>query len=201
MFERFTERAREIVVLAQDEARQFKHPAIDSDHILVALVREEHGIASRVLRDAHVSVEQLRDWIQRTRGEGGVTTYGQIPFTPASKKTLEMALREALSLGNNYISTEHILLGLVRAENEASIYLRDMGLSAEKIRDKVVRKMTGESDPIEDSVIAAARQVHTGLSELIVSALLIEKGLKVIIDDLERRAGTSLADSPPSEKP
>jgi ATP-dependent Clp protease ATP-binding subunit ClpC len=117
LFERFTERARQVVVLAQEEARTLKHNYIGTEHILLGLLREEEGLAARVLESLDITVERVRSQVVRIVGSGEEVTSGQIPFTPRAKKVLELALREALSLGHNYIGTEHILLGLVR-ENE-----------------------------------------------------------------------------------
>src|SRR2546423_1637683 len=114
MFERFTERARQVVVLAQEEARILKHNYIGTEHILLGLLREEEGLAARVLESLDITVERVRAQVVRIVGSGEEVTSGQIPFTPRAKKVLELALREALSLGHNYIGTEHILLGLVR---------------------------------------------------------------------------------------
>ena len=119
MFERFTERARQVVVLAQEEARILKHNYIGTEHILLGLLREEEGLAARVLESLDITVERVRAQVVRIVGSGEEVTSGQIPFTPRAKKVLELALREALSLGHNYIGTEHILLGLVR-ETRAS---------------------------------------------------------------------------------
>ena len=132
MFERFTERARQVVVLAQDEARALKHNYIGTEHILLGLLREEEGLAARVLESLDITVEEVRAQVARIVGQGDEVTTGQIPFTPRAKKVLELALREALSLGHNYIGTEHILLGLVR-ENEgvAARILLDFDADAE----------------------------------------------------------------------
>ena len=111
VFERFTERARQVVVLAQDEARALKHNYIGTEHILLGLLREEEGLAARVLESLDITVEEVRAQVARIVGQGDEVTTGQIPFTPRAKKVLELALREALSLGHNYIGTEHILLG------------------------------------------------------------------------------------------
>src|ERR687886_113270 len=128
VFERFTERARQVVVLAQDEARALKHNYIGTEHILLGLLREEEVLAQ----------------VARIVGQGDEVTTGQIPFTPRAKKVLELALREALSLGHNYIGTEHILLGLVR-ENEgvAARILLDFDADAEKIRNEIIRMLSG----------------------------------------------------------
>ena len=144
MFERFTERARQVVVLAQDEARALKHNYIGTEHILLGLLREEEGLAARVLESLDITVEEVRAQVARIVGQGDEVTTGQIPFTPRAKKVLELALREALSLGHNYIGTEHILLGLVR-ENEgvAARILLDFDADAEKIRNEIIRMLSG----------------------------------------------------------
>jgi ATP-dependent Clp protease ATP-binding subunit ClpC len=144
MFERFTERARQVVVLAQDEARTLKHNYIGTEHILLGLLREEEGLAARVLESLDITVEEVRAQVARIVGQGDEVTTGQIPFTPRAKKVLELALREALSLGHNYIGTEHILLGLVR-ENEgvAARILLDFDADAEKIRNEIIRMLSG----------------------------------------------------------
>src|ERR1700753_1571694 len=144
MFERFTERARQVVVLAQEEARTLKHNYIGTEHILLGLLREEEGLAARVLESLDITVERVRAQVVRIVGSGEEVTSGQIPFTPRAKKVLELALREALSLGHNYIGTEHILLGLVR-ENEgvAARILLDFDADGEKIRNEIIRMLSG----------------------------------------------------------
>jgi ATP-dependent Clp protease ATP-binding subunit ClpC len=144
MFERFTERARQVVVLAQEEARTLKHNYIGTEHILLGLLREEEGLAARVLESLDITVERVRAQVVRIVGSGEEVTSGQIPFTPRAKKVLELALREALSLGHNYIGTEHILLGLVR-ENEgvAARILLDFDADSDKIRNEVIRMLSG----------------------------------------------------------
>jgi ATP-dependent Clp protease ATP-binding subunit ClpC len=144
VFERFTERARQVVVLAQDEARALKHNYIGTEHILLGLLREEEGLAARVLESLDITVEEVRAQVARIVGQGDEVTTGQMPFTPRAKKVLELALREALSLRHNYIGTEHILLGLVR-ENEgvAARILLDFDADAEKIRNEIIRMLSG----------------------------------------------------------
>src|SRR5580698_4565006 len=144
MFERFTERARQVVVLAQEEARTLKHNYIGTEHILLGLLREEEGLAARVLESLDVTVERVRAQVVRIVGSGDEVTEGQIPFTPRAKKVLELALRDALSLGDDHIDTEHILLGLVR-ENEGvgMRILLDFDADSEKIRNEVIRMLSG----------------------------------------------------------
>jgi hypothetical protein len=144
VFERFTERARQVVVLAQEEARTLRHNYIGTEHILLGLLRDEAGLAARVLESLDITLERVRAQVVRIVGPGEEVTEGQIPFTPRAKKVLELALREALSLGHNYIGTEHILLGMTR-ENEgvAARILLDFDADAEKIRNEVIRMLSG----------------------------------------------------------
>jgi ATP-dependent Clp protease ATP-binding subunit ClpC len=149
VFERFTERARQVVVLGQDEARALGHNYIGTEHILLGLLREEEGLAARVLESLDITVEEVRAQVARIVGQGDeeIVT-GQIPFTPRAKKVLELALREALSLGHNYIGTEHILLGVVR-ENQgvAARILLGFDADAEKIRNEIMRTLSGPGVP------------------------------------------------------
>jgi ATP-dependent Clp protease ATP-binding subunit ClpC len=143
VFERFTERARQVVVFAQDEARSLKHNYIGTEHLLLGLLREEEGLAARFLLSAGITHEHVRNQVSRIVGQGDEITNGQIPFTPRGKRVLELSLREAKSLGHQYIGTEHILLGIVR-ENEgvAARILLDFGWDAERIRDEVISMLS-----------------------------------------------------------
>jgi ATP-dependent Clp protease ATP-binding subunit ClpC len=148
MFERFTERARQVVVLAQDEARGLKHNYIGTEHILLGLIREEEGLPARVLESFEVTIEEVRAQVARIVGQGDDVTTGQIPFTPRAKKVLELALREALSLGHNYIGTEHVLLGLTRATDGVAMQiLWDLGVGSENIRDATIAALSGQGIP------------------------------------------------------
>jgi len=143
VFERFTERTRQVVVLAQSEARALKHNYIGTEHLLLGLLREEEGVAARVLRSFDITVEEVRAQVARIVGQGDEVVGGQVPFTPRSKKILELSLREALDLGHNYIGTEHILLGLMReGEGVAVRILLDFGASPAAVRDEVLRLLT-----------------------------------------------------------
>lgn len=144
MFERFTERARQVCVLGEDEARTLKHSYIGTEHLLLGLLREEEGLAARVLGSLAVDIAFVRSRIREVVAEGDVVTVGQIPFTPRAKKVLELALREALSLGHNYIGTEHILLGFVR-ENEGvgAHILLELGITPDVVRDEIIRMLSG----------------------------------------------------------
>jgi ATP-dependent Clp protease ATP-binding subunit ClpA len=134
-----------VVVLAQDEARRLKHNYIGTEHILLGLLREGEGLAARVLESFDITLDEARAQVLRIVGEGDTFASGQIPFTPRAKKVLELALREALSLGHNDIGAEHVLLGVVR-ENEgvASRILLDFDADAEKIRNEVIRMLSAE---------------------------------------------------------
>jgi ATP-dependent Clp protease ATP-binding subunit ClpC len=144
VFERFTEQARPVIVLAQDEARALEHNYIGTEHILLGLLRVNEGLAARALESLEVTVEEVRAQVALIVGQGDEVTTGQIPFTPRAKKLLDLALREALSLGHDYIGPEHILLGLVR-ENQglAARILLDLGADAEKVRDEIIRMLSG----------------------------------------------------------
>jgi hypothetical protein len=140
LFERFTERAREVVVLAQEEARALRHNYIGTEHILLGLLREEEGLAARVLESLEITVERVRAQVVRIVGSGEEVTSGHIPFTPRAKKGLELALREALNLQHNYIGTEHILLGVVSVnEGVAAHILLDLNAAADTIRSEMLR--------------------------------------------------------------
>jgi ATP-dependent Clp protease ATP-binding subunit ClpC len=144
VFERFTERARQVVVLATEEARALKHNYIGSEHILLGVLGVKETVAARVLTSLGISLESARANVVRVVGTGEEITSGQIPFTPRAKKILELALREALALGHNYIGPEHILLGLAREdEGVAMRVLLDFDVDAEKIRDAVMRLLPG----------------------------------------------------------
>ncbi len=140
MFERFNARARQLVVDAQHEARALKHNYIGTEHILLGLLKEEAGIAARVLDALDVTAEEVRGQVARIVGQGDVVTTGQIPFTPRAKRILELALQESLMLGHRHIGAEHILLGLARENGGvASRILLDQGVDAERIRSEVFR--------------------------------------------------------------
>jgi ATP-dependent Clp protease ATP-binding subunit ClpA len=187
LFERFTERARQVVVLAQDEARALKHNYIGTEHILLGLLREEEGLAARVLESLDITVEEVRAQVARIVGQGDEVTTGQIPFTPRAKKVLELALREALSLGHNYIGTEHILLGLVR-ENEgvAARILLDFGVDTELVRGTTIELLSGfgQGQSIESREAAAAASNPELAAEL--TAAREERAQALDAGDFER---------------
>jgi hypothetical protein len=161
VFERFTERARQVVVLAQEEARSLRHNYIGTEHLLLGLLREEDGLAALVLGSLDITAERVRGAVTRIVGPGEEVTSGQIPFTPRAKKVLELALREAQRLGHNYIGTEHILLGVVR-ENEgvAARILLDFDADSKKIRAEVMRTLSGPGSRGRERARASGPRVH-----------------------------------------
>ncbi len=146
MFERFTDRARRVVVLAQEEARLLNHNYIGTEHILLGLIHEGEGVAAKALESLGISLEAVRAQVEEIIGHGGQAPSGHIPFTPRAKKVLELSLREALQLGHNYIGTEHILLGLIReGEGVAAQVLVKLGADLSRVRQQVIQLLSGYS--------------------------------------------------------
>ena len=143
MFERFTDRARRVVVLAQEEARLLNHSYIGTEHILLGLIHEGEGVAAKALESLGISLEAVRSQVEEIIGQGGSSPSGHIPFTPRAKKVLELSLREALQLGHNYIGTEHILLGLIReGEGVAAQVLVKLGADLSRVRQQVIQLLS-----------------------------------------------------------
>ncbi|WP_258804493.1 ATP-dependent Clp protease ATP-binding subunit [Pseudarthrobacter sp. NS4] len=144
MFERFTDRARRVVVLAQEEARMLNHNYIGTEHILLGLIHEGEGVAAKALESLSISLDGVREQVQEIIGQGQQAPSGHIPFTPRAKKVLELSLREALQLGHNYIGTEHILLGLIReGEGVAAQVLVKLGADLNRVRQQVIQLLSG----------------------------------------------------------
>ncbi|MCG2624247.1 ATP-dependent Clp protease ATP-binding subunit [Arthrobacter sp. I2-34] len=144
MFERFTDRARRVVVLAQEEARMLNHNYIGTEHILLGLIHEGEGVAAKALEFLGVTLNGVREQVQEIIGQGQQAPSGHIPFTPRAKKVLELSLREALQLGHNYIGTEHILLGLIReGEGVATQVLVKLGADLNRVRQQVIQLLSG----------------------------------------------------------
>jgi ATP-dependent Clp protease ATP-binding subunit ClpC len=144
MFERFTDRARRVVVLAQEEARMLNHNYIGTEHILLGLIHEGEGVAAKGLESLGISLEAVRSQVEEIIGQGQQAPSGHIPFTPRAKKVLELSLREALQLGHNYIGTEHILLGLIReGEGVAAQVLVKLGADLSRVRQQVIQLLSG----------------------------------------------------------
>jgi ATP-dependent Clp protease ATP-binding subunit ClpC len=144
LFERFTDRARRVLVLAQEEARLLNHNFIGTEHILLGLIHEGEGVAAKALESLGISLEAVREKVEETIGPAGSSTTGSPPFTPRAKKVLELSLREALQLGHNYIGTEHMLLGLVReGEGVAAQVLVNLGADLSRVRQQVIQLLSG----------------------------------------------------------
>ncbi len=148
MFERFTDRARRVLVLAQEEARMLNHNFIGTEHILLGLIHEGEGVAAKALESLGISLEAVREKVEETIGPAGSASTGSPPFTPRAKKVLELSLREALQLGHNYIGTEHMLLGLVReGEGVAAQVLVSLGADLGRVRQQVIQLLSGYQSP------------------------------------------------------
>jgi ATP-dependent Clp protease ATP-binding subunit ClpC len=144
MFERFSDPARRVVVLAQEEARLLNHNYIGTEHILLGVIHEGEGVAARALRSLGINLDAVRQEVDEIIGRGGSPPSGHIPFTPRAKKVLELSLREALQLGHNYIGTEHILLGLLReGEGVACQVLVNLGANLPTVRARVYELLAG----------------------------------------------------------
>ena len=162
MFERFTDRARRVVVLAQEEARMLNHSYIGTEHILLGLIHEGEGVAAKALESMDISLGAVREKVQEDIGQGQQNPPGHIPFTPRAKKVLELSLREALQLGHNYIGTEHILLGLIReGEGVAAQVLVQLGADLNRVRQTVIQLLSGYQGgaDIADAIVETVRRI------------------------------------------
>ena len=199
MFERFTDRARRVVVLAQEEARGLNHGYIGTEHLLLALMNEGEGIAARVLSEHGVVLTALREQVREIIG-GGVTPPSpgdHIPFTPRSKKVLEMSLREAIRLGHDYIGTEHLLLGLIReGEGVGAQVLAAEGLDLNQVCEQVIALVGSDPEAVKASrrpwPSAQSRCPHPD-EQLVITRL--EAGIRTVRCD---RCGQLIATFPDS---
>jgi ATP-dependent Clp protease ATP-binding subunit ClpC len=189
MFERFTDRARRVVVLAQEEARLLSHSYIGTEHILLGLIHEGEGVAAKALESLGISLEAVRNQVEEIIGQGGSSPSGHIPFTPRAKKVLELSLREALQLGHNYIGTEHILLGLIReGEGVAAQVLVKLGADLSRVRQQVIQLLSGYQGPAGSTGGSGSRG-ETGAAGASVGAGKEEsgdKGSSQILDQFGR---------------
>jgi hypothetical protein len=168
MFERFTDRARRVVVLAQEEARLLNHNYIGTEHILLGLIHEGEGVAAKALESLGISLEAVRAQVEEIIGQGQSAPTGHIPFTPRAKKVLELSLREALQLGHNYIGTEHILLGLIReGEGVAAQLLVKLGGSRDRVRAKVIQVLSDAGPSPEQAPLEQARLTQGAVSAMV----------------------------------
>jgi ATP-dependent Clp protease ATP-binding subunit ClpC len=209
MFERFTERARRVVVLAQEESRLLSHNYIGTEHLLLGLLAEPEGVAARALESLNVTLDAAREQVEEIIGPGQQLSHGHIPFTPRAKKILELSLREALHMGSEVIDTEHLLLGLIdEGDGVGAQILQRFGVTAQSVREAVTRLVNAEpraeaSDapgpgPGAPRAVSVSRTVR-----LQVDALGEVKGLLVSIDRrltaIERHLG--IADAEPGDPP
>ncbi len=193
MFERFTDRARRVVVLAQEEARMLNHNYIGTEHILLGLIHEGEGVAAKALESLGISLEAVRQQVEEIIGQGQQAPSGHIPFTPRAKKVLELSLREALQLGHNYIGTEHILLGLIReGEGVAAQVLARLGADLNRVRQQVIQLLhgyQGKEPETEHARPWAGPRERRLLSEVRARVSAFETRLSAI----EQRVGTGPA--------
>jgi ATP-dependent Clp protease ATP-binding subunit ClpC len=178
MFERFTDRARRVVVLAQDEARMLNHNYIGTEHILLGLIHEGDGVAAKALEALGISLAAVRQQVEEIIGRSQhQPPQGHIPFTPRAKKVLELSLREALQLGHTYIGTEHILLGLIReGEGVAAQVLIGLGVDLDRARQQVIQILTRR--PREESSLAIAEDLGERLASVAARLAVIESRLR-----------------------
>ena len=163
MFERFTDRARRVLVLAQEEARLLNHNFIGTEHILLGLVHEGEGVAAKALESLGISLEAVREKVDERTGPAGSPTTGSPPFTPRAKKVLELSLREALGLGHNYIGTEHMLLGLLREdEGVAAQVLVSLGADLSRVRQQVIQLSGAGQDKPTAGTAPSGQEVPAG---------------------------------------
>jgi hypothetical protein len=185
MFERFTDRARRVVVLAQEEARILSHNYIGTEHLLLGLIHEGEGVAARALESLEISLEAVREQVEEIIGRGQQAPSGHIPFTPRAKKVLELSLREALQLGHDYIGTEHILLGLIReGEGVAAQVLVRLGADLMRVRRQVIQLLHGSRGEQPERAHPAPRE-RALLSEVVARIKTIDSRLSAA----EQRVG------------
>jgi hypothetical protein len=194
MFERFTDRARRVVVLAQEEARMLNHNYIGTEHILLGLIHEGEGVAAKALESLGISLEAVRQQVEEIIGQGQQAPSGHIPFTPRAKKVLELSLREALQLGHNYIGTEHILLGLIReGEGVAAQVLVKLGADLNRVRQQVIQLLHGYhgKEPVSAGTgpvgLAADLLIRIDAIESRLSAVEQRVGIAPDTDDLDQQ--------------
>ncbi|MEZ7123724.1 Clp protease N-terminal domain-containing protein [Nonomuraea sp. AD125B] len=187
MFERFTDRARRVVVLAQEEARTMNHGYIGTEHILLGLIAEGEGLAALVLESSGVEQDRVRAFVERETEHDGRPPSGHIPFTPGAKKVLELSLREALQLRHNYIGTEHILLGLIReGEGLAAQALVDAGADLAGLRQRLLDRVgRGSRERASEMFFAGTGSLNERLAQIQESLERIERHLGI-----HPRAGT-----------
>jgi len=186
MFQRFTDRARRVVVLAQEEARNLNHDWIGTEHILLGLIREGEGVAAKTLESLEIGLDAVRQQVEQMIGQGQQAPPGHIPFTPRAKKVLELSLREAQQLGHNYIGTEHLLLGLIReGDGVAARVLVMLGADLDRVRRQVVQLLQGYRAEKPVPAGSAARELR-----LLPGVQGRLEAIELRLAAVERRVGT-----------
>jgi hypothetical protein len=188
MFERFTDRARRVVVLAQGEARMLDHDYIGTEHILLGLIHEGEGVAAKALESLGISLDAVRQQVEELIGRGQQAPSGHIPFTPRGKKVLELSLRESLQLGHNYIGTEHILLGLIReGDGVAAQVLVKLGADLNRVRQQVIQLLHGyqAQEATRQSALVKEVKVRLDVVEGRLAALEQRAGIGPDTSDLD----------------
>ena len=190
MFERFTDRARRVVVLAQEEARMLNHNYIGTEHILLGLIHEGEGVAAKALESLGISLEAVRQQVEEIIGQGQQAPSGHIPFTPRAKKVLELSLREAQQLGHNYIGTEHILLGLIReGDGVAAQVLVRLGASLGPVRQQVIELLQAYQGQAQAAKATAAPAPIPSLERQLARLVSRMKGIESRLSAIELRLG------------
>jgi ATP-dependent Clp protease ATP-binding subunit ClpC len=194
MFERFTDRARRVMLLAEEEARRLNHDYIGTEHILLGLIREGEGVAAKTLGSLGISLQAVRGQVEEITGRGRQAPSGRIPYTPRAKKVLELSLREALQLGHKYIGTEHILLGVIRdGEGPAAQVLVNLGGDLNQVRQQVIQVLhghQGEKDPGLAGAALRSGKAGRGKRKLLSQLLDRVDSMESRLAALERRVGT-----------
>jgi ATP-dependent Clp protease ATP-binding subunit ClpC len=210
MFERFTNRARRVVVLAQEEARILDHNYIGTEHLLLGLIHEGEGVAAKALEAMGISLEAVRQQVEEIVGRGKDAPSGHIPFTPRAKKVLELSLREAQILGHNYIGTEHILLGLIReGEGVAAQVLTRLGADMDRTRQQVIELLHGyQAESGERASVrlgSSARRLEEVLNQPVQRIMSRLDAIDGRLAAIERQLGiateTPRPGQPPEEQP
>jgi ATP-dependent Clp protease ATP-binding subunit ClpA len=192
VFERFSDDARRVVVLAQEEARMLNHNYIGTEHILLGLMHEGEGVGAKALESLGISLEAVRSQVEEIIGRGESVPTGHIPFTPRAKKVLELSLREALQLGHNYIGTEHILLGLIReGEGVGAQVLQKLGADLNRVRRAVIQLLGG---PMGQQGGASGTEPGDEVAVALLEVVRRGRGVRALADRLAVELATALDD-------
>jgi ATP-dependent Clp protease ATP-binding subunit ClpA len=190
MFDRYTDRARRVVILAQEEARCLNHNYIGTEHVLLGLIHEGHGVAAQVLGSLGIELQAIRKQVEEIIGHGQQAPQGHIPFTPRAKKVMELALREALQLGHNHIGTEHLLLALIReGQGVGAQVLHQLGADLDSARQQVLEKV-GKQTTVRVSPLDLRAEVTEQVKQVLTESKtgrLPHAELYDHLRDLERR--------------